>query len=83
VERRFEPFGCGERSKNAGHHVDLRRLVVNFVAVAAVVMETLRLVPGDRVVKQVEVCSGELADQLDRVTLVLLQRLSTRRYLYH
>jgi len=86
AERRFKSLGCGKRFENGRHHVDLRRLVVGFVivvVVVAIVTQTLRLVPDDRIVEQVEVGSGKLADQLHCVALVSVQLLGYRRYLYH
>jgi len=53
------------------------------MTVAAMVMQTLPLVPDDRVVEQVEVSADELADQLNSVSLVLLQLSRVRRYLHH
>ena len=82
MERRFKSLGCGERLKNGRHHVDLRRLIVDFITVAAPVMQTLHLVPDDRVVKQIEVSPDELTDQLRCISLVLFQLLCARRYLY-
>jgi len=47
------------------------------------VMQTLHLVPDNRVVKQVEVIADELTDQLHCLPLESLQLLRSRRYLNH